>query len=268
MNSSALRVLFTACLITTQYTPAAWAQDPMPAAEERTGKQVFERIGQALDPKSCTPKAKSGKWLRNYIHYPNQFEKQLAAMLPLLDHVSSETRSSGLPMEFALIPFVESRYLPDAVAKGGPTGLWQMMPTTAKHYGLRIGGKNDGRFSALESTDAALAYLAFLQKTFGNWQTSIMAYNAGDSRLRTSLKRQGLSRADADNGLPTGLAPHTYAYVRKIESLVCFFLSPGDYGVQLPLESVFIPLRSEPLLPAEPVNSDAADEKNPAEAGF
>ena len=149
-------------------------------------------------------------------------------------------------MEFALIPFVESRYLPDAVAKGGPTGLWQMMPNTAKHYGLRIGGKSDERFSAIESTDAALAYLEFLQKTFGNWQTSIMAYNAGDSRLRAGLKKQGLSRADADGGLPAGLAPHTYAYVRKIEALVCFFLAPGDYGVVLPLETAFVPLATRP----------------------
>ena len=232
------------CVMATVLTLAARAEDPLPADAGLNGRVVFERISQSLDPQSCTPKAKSGKWMRNYIHHPGQFSKQLAAMLPLLDHVSNEILNNDLPMEFALIPFVESRYLPDAVAKGGPTGLWQMMPNTAKHYGLRIGGKNDGRLSAIESTDAALAYLAFLQKTFGNWQTSIMAYNAGDSRLRTSLKKQGLSRADADNGLPAGLAPHTYAYVRKIEALTCLFLSPGDYGVTLPLETAFDPLQS------------------------
>ena len=223
----------------------------MLADEEPRGKAVFDRISQSLDQKSCTPKAKSGKWMRNYIHNPDQFSRQLAAMLPLLDHVSNEIAKRNLPMEFALIPFVESRYLPDAVAKGGPTGLWQMMPNTARHYGLRIGGKSDERFSAVESTDAALAYLAFLQSTFGNWQTSIMAYNAGDSRLRTSLKKQGLQQADADNHLPTGLAPHTYAYVRKIEALVCFFLAPDDYGVVLPLETTFTPLLAKPELTAK-----------------
>ena len=242
------RLLLAACLAVVAYVPAAMAEDPMPVYDEPIGKTVFDRISRSLDPQSCTPKAKSGKWLRNYIHYPDQFSRQLAAMLPLLDHVSIEIRNRGLPMEFALIPFVESRYLPDAVAKGGPTGLWQMMPNTAKHYGLRIGGRNDGRLSAIESTTAALAYLEFLQSTFGNWQTSIMAYNAGDSRLRTSLKKQGLSRADADSGLPTGLAPHTYAYVRKIEALVCFFLAPGDYGVDLPLETAFTPLLTRPEL--------------------
>lgn len=251
-------MLFMACLMSAPLVPAARAEDPMPADAELDGNAVFERISQSLDPQSCTPKAKSGKWMRNYIHNPEQFGKQLAAMLPLLDLVSSEIRNNGLPMEFALIPFVESRYLPDAVAKGGPTGLWQMMPNTAKHYGLRIGGSNDGRLSPIKSTDAALAYLAFLQNTFGNWQTSIMAYNAGDSRLRTSLKKQGLQHADADKGLPTGLAPHTYAYVRKIEALVCFFLNPGDYGVTLPLASKFTPLQL-PVAPA-PATAEKASE--------
>jgi len=237
-------------------TTAVLADDPMPANFDRSGKEVFDRITQSLDPNSCTTKAKSGKWMKNYIHNPNKFTQQLASMLPLLDHVSIETQARNLPMEFALIPFVESRYLPDAVAKGGPTGLWQMMPITAKHYGLRVGGKNDGRFSTVASTDAALSYLAFLQKTFADWQTSIMAYNAGDSRLRASLKRQGLTKANADSGLPTGLAPHTYAYVRKIESLVCFFLNPEDYGVTLPVEKTF-----KPLEPSSENSSDKDAEK-------
>ena len=249
-------IVLAACLagISCSATAQTGGTPPTP---EHSGREVFERIAQALDPQSCTAKARSGKWMRNYIHHPARFSEQLAARLPLLDHVSAEVLEKGLPMEFALIPFVESRYQPEAVAKGGPTGLWQMMPITAKHYGLRIGGRNDGRFSALESTEAALAYLAFLQATFGDWQTSIMAYNAGDSRLRTSLKRQGLARADADNGLPTGLAPHTYAYVRKIESLVCFFLTPDAYGVTLPMDTVFVPLQVEAVPPAEPAASDA-----------
>lgn len=248
-------IVLAACLTCMPGAAAAQAGET-PVVPEHRGREVLERIAQALDPQSCTAKAKSGKWMRNYIHQPARFAEQLAARLPLLDHVSREVQAKGLPMEFALIPFVESRYQPEAVAKGGPTGLWQMMPITAKHYGLRIGGRNDGRFSALESTEAALAYLSFLQDTFGDWQTSIMAYNAGDSRLRTSLKRQGLARADADNGLPTGLAPHTYAYVRKIESLVCFFLAPDQYGVALPMDTVFVPLQAETAPPSEPAPAD------------
>ena len=223
-------------------TPAL-AEDPMPPAEPvRTGQDVFGRIAESLDPQSCTPAASESQWMRKYIHDPARFRTQLIEMLPVLDHVSYRARKRGLPMEFALIPFVESRFQPKAVAKGGPTGLWQLMPATARHFGLRIGGKNDERFSVIESTDAALAYLEQLQAMFGHWPTSIMAYNAGDSRLRTSLKRQGLAQADAEKRLPAGLAPHTYAYVRKIQALSCFFIDPAGFGVALPVDAEFTPL--------------------------
>ncbi len=231
----------------------ALAEDAEPAKNGlRTGQEVFDRIAHSLAPESCTPAAAESQWMRKYIHDPVRFRAQLVDLLPVLDHVSYQARRRGLPMEFALIPFVESRFQPRAVAKGGPTGLWQLMPATARHFGLRIGGKNDQRFSVTDSTDAALAYLERLQGLFGHWPTSIMAYNAGDSRLRLSLKRQGLERADAERRLPAGLAPHTYAYVRKIQALSCFFIEPAGFGVALPVDAEFTPLPGDtaPLEPA------------------
>ena len=221
----------------------ALAEDPQPPPEPiRSGEAVFRRIAESLDPASCTPAASDSQWMRKYIHDPARFRMQLIDMLPVLDHVSYQVRRRGLPMEFALIPFVESRFQPKAVAKGGPTGLWQLMPGTARHFGLRIGGKNDQRLSVIESTDAALAYLEQLQSMFGHWPTSIMAYNAGDSRLRMALKRQSLARSDAERRLPAGLAPITYAYVRKIQALSCLFIDPASFGVALPVDATFTPL--------------------------
>ncbi|MBP6534047.1 MAG: lytic transglycosylase domain-containing protein [Arenimonas sp.] len=234
------------CLLALICLPAYGdAPDPSEADLKRSGGEVFKRIAQSLDPQSCTPKAAQSQWMKQYIHNPARFQKQLIDMLPILDHVSYQTREQGLPMEFALIPFVESRFQPKAVAKGGPTGLWQLMPSTASHFGLRIGGKRDGRYSVFASTDAALEYLGRLQKMFGHWQTSIMAYNTGDSRMRSSLKRQHLTQADADRRLPTGLAPHTYAYVKKIQALSCFFLDAQRFGVTLPRDAEFMPMASD-----------------------
>ena len=222
-----------------------------PAAFERSGADVFKRINEGLDPASCSESAAKSTWMKDSIHDPARFERQLVIMLPILDHVSFQARKRGLPMEYALIPFVESRFQPKAVAKGGPTGLWQLMPETGRHYGLHIGGKKDGRFSVIQSTDAALSYLQKLQGMFGDWQTGIMAYNAGDSRVRGSLKRQGLTRADADKRLPTGLAPHTYAYVKKIRALSCFMFNPASFGVNFPHEALFTPLEADtdPIAP-------------------
>lgn len=240
-------------VIIPEPTPPIISPEPEPAPitrTERTGLEVFQRIAGALDPASCTPAAARSTWMKNYIHIPRRFEQQLQTALPILDYVSYETQRRGLPMEYALIPFVESRYLPNAVAKGGPTGLWQIMPITGKHYGLRIGGKNDGRLSAIDSTRAALEYLEMIQRRFKHWQTGIMAYNAGDSRVRNSLKKQQLRVADVDARLPTGFAPHTYAYVKKIQALSCFFLDSTRFNVQLPNDTTFKTLVPMPVIKA------------------
>lgn len=211
----------------------------------RSGSEVYSRIRNALSPTSCTPRASKSPWMKAYIHRPARYQQQLAEMLPILDHVSFHASQRGLPMEFALIPFVESRFQPDAVAKGGPKGLWQLMPLTAKHFGLKISGNKDERMDYIQATDAALSYLEQLQKQFGDWPTSIMAYNAGDTRLRLSLRRQQLDRVDAESRLPKGLAPHTYAYVRKIQALSCFMQNPESFGVKLPEDTLFMPQASD-----------------------
>ena len=241
--------LFTLLLVLTPLLASAQTPSPqdidadnIDPMSQRTGQQVFSRIATALNPSSCTTAASQSTWMKHYIHDPRRFERQLQTMLPYLDHVSIEIQRRGLPMEYALIPFVESRYLPKAVAKGGPTGLWQLMPATAKHYGLKIGGKQDGRYSVVEATRAALDYLELIHGHFNHWQTGIMAYNAGDSRLRINLRRQNLQVADANAKLPKGLAPHTYAYVKKIQALSCFFMEPTRFDVRLPDEARFDPL--------------------------
>ena len=50
-------------------------------------------------------------------------------------------------------------------------------------------------------------------------------------------------------GLPTGLAPHTYAYVKKIQALSCFFLDSRRFGVNLPISTEFKALPSDIDLP-------------------
>ncbi len=249
MKALALGIAF-AVLATAANQAMAQADTDTPASDSssislRSGSEVYTRIRNALSPTSCTPKARNSVWMKAYIHRPDRFQQQLAEMLPVLDHVSFQAAQRELPMEFALIPFVESRFQPDAVAKGGPKGLWQLMPLTAKHFGLKIGGSKDGRMDYIHATDAALSYLEQLQKQFGDWPTSIMAYNAGDSRLRLSLRRQKLARVDAEKRLPKGLAPHTYAYVRKIQALSCFMQNPESFGVQLPEDAQFTPRESD-----------------------
>ena len=51
---------------------------------------------------------------------------------------------------------LESSYNPKAVSHANAAGLWQLIPATAKRFGLTINTKQDDRFDTEASTTAAL----------------------------------------------------------------------------------------------------------------
>jgi len=163
--------------------------------------------------------------------------------LPLLAWAVESVEQRGLPQQFALIPIIESGLRPEARGRGGPLGLWQLMPATARHLGLRVGKGGDERLSVLRSTTAALDYLQALQADFGGWRATAMAYNAGSGRLRRAFARAGERTVSAERRKPAGLSPITYNYIAKLEALSCILSAPERHGLQLPHESF------EPLLP-------------------
>ena len=73
-----------------------------------------------------------------------------------------------MPMELALLPFVESAFQPEALSRAKAAGLWQFMPATGKDYELEQNLWRDDRRDVLESTRAALDYFEYLHGLFGS----------------------------------------------------------------------------------------------------
>lgn len=210
-------------------------------SEKRTGEIVFTRLSSNFSGPICKDNANINLWKKRYAGNPRAFSNHLGEILPLLDYVSTEVERRDLPAEFALIPIIESWYQPHAVGAGGPSGLWQMIGTTAKNHGVKIQAGYDGRFSVVDSTDAALSYLGTLQGMFKDWQRAVMGYNAGEFRILRAIRSSG-NKSEGEDYWPHGLSPITYAYIAKLQALSCLISQPEKNNLSLPNSKEFTPL--------------------------
>lgn len=106
--------------------------------------------------------------------------------LPTIGHV---LRDQGLPPDLVSIAAVESGFNPAALSPRGARGLWQLMPETARRFGLVVDVHRDDRLDPLRSTYAASQYLKALYRQFGDWPLVLAAYNTGEDRVQRLLDR-------------------------------------------------------------------------------
>ena len=116
--------------------------------------------------------------------------KRLRRHLPYFREVFSKY---GVPEELIPLCVVESAVSLHAVSPVGAAGLWQLMPTTAEGYGLRVDSKADERFSMEKSTDVAARVLQDMKRQLGSWPLAVMAYNCGTGRVRSAVIAAGTS---------------------------------------------------------------------------
>jgi membrane-bound lytic murein transglycosylase D len=230
--------------------PVPAITEPVPDPVYGMGAEVFERLRAGLEPGACdSGGAIARRWRQRFSANPQLMARQIETILPLLDYVSREVAQKKLPAEFVLIPLIESGYRPSAIGLGGPTGLWQMIASTARNHGIVIKSGYDGRLSPVESTRAALSYLDTLRVMMGPWPATVMAYNAGENRVRSALKRSPAGDPAAGLRHPHGLDNVTYEYIGKLQALSCLIADPGQEGIELPMQTRFERLREVTLDP-------------------
>ena len=173
--------------------------------------------------------------------YRNRFIKNQHAVNRLsksgqryLFHTVKRAEELGVPVELALLPFVESEFDPYAQSLYGATGIWQFLPATGREWGLKTNWWYDGKRDVIASTEAALNFLLYLHQKFDNdWLLAIAAYNAGPGRVNRAI------RENKEKGLATDfwslrLPKETSAYVPKLLVLSELIKDPSSFGVTLP----------------------------------
>jgi hypothetical protein len=98
----------------------------------------------------------------------------------------------NLPADFSLIVWAESHCNPQARNyRSGAAGMWQLIPFTARGYGLIVAGKVDERLDPERATQAAAQYLKDLSSILGkdSFLLVLAAYNAGDNAVIFGLRQ-------------------------------------------------------------------------------
>lgn len=202
----------------------------------------LSRPAQAVEPTaSIWPRIAEGMQLNGSsrtdvsaaAHYYAKHQRHLINTLnrsePYLWHIVHAVEQRGMPMEVALLPALESGFNADASSSRQASGLWQLMPGTARVLGLKDSADYNARRDPLASTDAALQYLNRLHDIYGDWLLALAAYNAGELRVNHEIKVAG-----SRNFWSLKLPKETRRQVAHLLGLAQVIRKPGRYGVSLP----------------------------------
>jgi membrane-bound lytic murein transglycosylase D len=168
-----------------------------------------------------------------YAARPDYMQRMTERSSRYLYFIVEEIERRGMPMELALLPFVESAFNPQALSTAKAAGMWQFIPSTGKDYKLTQNMWKDERRSVTESTRAALDYFEKLYGMFGDWHLALASYNWGEgsvSRAVARNQREGF----ATDYLSLNMPAETRYYVPKLQALKNLILNPEAYNIALP----------------------------------
>ncbi|MDA3862779.1 MAG: LysM peptidoglycan-binding domain-containing protein [Deltaproteobacteria bacterium] len=114
-------------------------------------------------------------WIQNCGRYRQMILKVLAR--------------NKLPSSLLYVAFIESGCLKKVRSYAGALGLWQIMPSGAKTYGMQKNYWVDQRYNPELSTVAVMDYFRDLYFRFSDWNIALAAYNCGYGRMLQSIRR-------------------------------------------------------------------------------
>lgn len=187
------------------------------------------------------------EFVRDYSSQQRYFDLMQERSSPFLFGIVEEIDRRGLPMEFALLPMVESTYNPNAYSSEHAVGLWQFLGSTGSSFGLQQDWWFDARRDPHASTVAALDYMEQLYQQFNeDWLLAIAAYNTGDGNLRRAIRNNDNEDTKFwDLSLPG----ETEAHVPKLLALAAIVYDAQAWGIELQ------PLPNEPVLRSVEIGS-------------
>lgn len=151
--------------------------------------------------------------------------------------ISQELSNAGMPDDIKFLAIVESALRPHAGSSRGAIGFWQLLPETARKYGLTVDEFVDQRRDLFFSTPAALRYLRFLHEKFSSWTLALAAYNMGEEGLDAEILEQ-----NTNDYYKLYLPLETQRFVFRMLAVKLILGDPKAYGFEIPPGQLYQPL--------------------------
>ncbi|MCH8505409.1 MAG: LysM peptidoglycan-binding domain-containing protein [Ectothiorhodospiraceae bacterium] len=211
----------------TAEAPPAVAVEPSPYPDD-----LWARMRHGFGMEAMVNERVASE-LAYYSRHPRYMDRVAERATPYLYHIVSELEVRDMPAELALLPIVESAYQPFAYSHGRAAGIWQFIPGTGRHFGLKQTWWYDGRRDIIASTEAALTYLERLHNMFdGDWELALASYNAGEGTVMRAIRRNAQAGKPTDYwNLP--LPRETRNYVPRLLALRALIEDPQQFNIEL-----------------------------------
>ena len=216
-------------------------QKPQVVIVEEKSQDVWEYMMTKTDLSPYILDEQTNFYINKHISVLEKFTEYLDKSYYFIYYVIQELEAADLPVELALIPFIESNYDPFSISPSGAVGLWQFMPTTGRAFNLERSWWNEDRHDPYRSTHAAIGYFKYLFERFDNdIYLALAAYNAGPTYLEKQIKknkRRGLKY----DFWSLNLTNQVTEYVPKYVAIREVIFNAEKYGILLPnipIESV------------------------------
>lgn len=135
-------------------------------------------------------------------------------------------KQEGVPDDFKYLAVIES-HLSNVSSHAGAAGFWQLVPISARNYGLEVNDEVDERYHVEKATRAACQHIKDAYNVFNNWTLAAAAYNRGISGIQNALAKQ-----NTDNYFDLLLNPETGSFVYRILAYKTLFSTPGHFGIK------------------------------------
>lgn len=202
----------------------------IPAAMTFAGEEVplhVPDVAERLDRELLT---------NSYLHGSTLLAlKRMQRYMPEIERM---LRENDVPDDFKYLALAESLF-GQVTSPAGASGFWQLMPDTARGYGMIVNSEVDERFHVEKATLAACRYLKSAKGRFGSWTNAAASYNRGMGGLDRAFKQQRV-----ESYYDLYLNDETSRYMFRILALKEILGNPERYNFELKPEQGYKPLPS------------------------